>query len=423
VAALDAQQQDPAATDLDRWDLLMQLVDAQRWAGLTEALVEAEEEAVALAERLGDDDRVAVAASSMTLGLWPSAPFGRTNPVVVGALRRCLTRLPGGDSRSRCLVLLSLANELYFEASLSERRAWVDQALEMASRLDDPGLCLDALLVAQISLFCAATAPERLAWMTLATERAEASGDERRLVLAATLRSVVESELGRVPELRSALLVAQREATRLRHQYALMILEAVEVPWLAMAGRVEECDARLARMQRLMDLMGNTEGEHILTVVSLALWRGTTLEVVDDLAELVAAGLPLSALVVVCLLRGGDEERARAFARENPVDLEHDTWLSPLVWACAAEAALGVGDSALAARAYELLDPFAGRVACAGAHGAMGPVDGFLALAAAATGEDKQATAHADRALELVEEWSIPLAGRWLHGLRQQHGF
>jgi hypothetical protein len=378
---------------------------------------------VAIAERLGDDERLAAAASAMTLGLWPSAHFGATNEVVVAALRRCLARLPEGDSRARCLVLMSLANELYFGSPVTERRAWVDQALAMASRLEDPGLRIDALLVGQISLFSAATARQRLAWMTQAVELAEASGDERRLVLAATLRSVVESELGRLPQLRAAVAVAQREATRLRHQYALMILEAIEVPWLAMAGRVDECDERLARMQRLMDLMGNTEGEHILTEVSLALWRGTSLEVVESLTEVVEGGLPLSALVITCLLRGGEAERAHRFAEQHPVDVEHDTWLSPLVWACAAEAALGLGDVGCGRRAYQLLSPYAGQVASAGAHLAMGPVDSFLALAAAAAGDAGSATVHADRALELVEEWGIPLVGEWLTGLRRQHGF
>ncbi len=423
VAALAVQPMDPAATDLDRWELLMQLVDALRWAGRWEALIGVEMEAVTLAERLADDERLAVAASAMTLGLWPSAPFGDTNEAVVHALRRCLDRLPERDSRARCLVLLSLANELYFQAPVTQRRAWIDEGLAMAARLGDAGLCIDALLVAEISLFSASTAHQRLAWLTLAAERAEAGGDDRRLVLASTLRSVVEGELGRLPQLRAALAVAQREATRLRHQYALMILEAIEVPWLAMAGRVEECDERLARMQRLMGLMGNSEGEHILTEVSLALWRGRGLDVVEDLTEAVQAGLPLSAVALVCLVRAGEVEQARSFAQQHPVDVEHDTWLSPLVWACAAEAALALGDAGLAGRVHELMGPYAGRVACAGAHCAMGPVDAFLALAAAAAGDLGAAARHADRALELVQEWEIPLVDRWLHGLREAHGF
>jgi DNA-binding SARP family transcriptional activator/Mrp family chromosome partitioning ATPase len=423
TAALQVQQQDPASTDMDRWDLLMQLVDARRWAGRWQAVVDVEMEAVALAERLGDDDRLAAAASAMTLSLWQSAPFGQVNSVVVDALRRCLARLPEGDSRARCLVLLSLANELYFGVPRAERQRWVDEALAMATRLDDPGLHVDALLVAQISLFSAATGEQRLAWLTTATGLAEEQGDERRLVLATTLRSVVEAELGRVPRLRTSLAVARREATRLRHQYALMMLEAIEVPWLAMAGRVAECHERLARMQRLLDLMGDEESEQLLTSVSLALWSGAGPDVVDGLAELVSQGLPMSPVAVVCLLRCGEVDRARGFAEAHPFDLDSDTWLSPLLWACAAEAALELGDASVARRAHDLLAPYAGRMVTAGAHCAMGPVDAFLALAAAALGETARATTHAERALELAGEWDLPLVGDWLRRLRAEHGF
>ncbi|QNN52053.1 BTAD domain-containing putative transcriptional regulator [Nocardioides mesophilus] len=423
VAALEAQQRDPAATDVDRWELLMQLIDARRWSGHWQAVVDVEVEAVALAERLGDDDRVAAAATAMTLSLWSSAPFGQVNEVVVGALRRCLARLPGGDSRSRCLVLLGLANELYFTADFDQRRSWIAEAVAMARRIGEPGLLLDALMVAQIALFVPATAADRLVWLSEAVALAEASGDERRLAVAATLRAVVVGELGRVEELGPALTLAQREATRLRHQYALVILAATEVPWLAMAGRFEECEDRLERMQRLMQLMGLVEGENLLTVVSLALWRGTPLAVVDELVAVVEAETLLGPLAVVCLLRGGEVDRARTMAEKHPFELDADTWASPLLWGCAAETALGLGDAVLGRRAYAALAPYAGRALTAGAHCALGPVDAFLALAAAAGGEGDAATRHADRAEQLVEQWQIPLAGDWLRELRGRHQF
>jgi hypothetical protein len=318
---------------------------------------------------------------------------------------------------------LSLANEQYFGMARDHRRTWIEDALAMAGRLDDPGLRIDARLVAQISLFSAATAEQRLSWLTAAGDQAEAAGDERRLVLATTLRAVVHSELGQLPQLRSTLARAQGLATRLRHQYALLILEAIEVPWLAMAGREQECDERLARMRRLVDLMGSGPEEHLLTNVSRALWRGSSLELVPAVSQAVADGIPISPLVAVCMLRGGEVDRARDFARQHPFDLDHDTWLSPLVWACAAEAALELDDPTTARRVYELLAPYAGRAATAGAHCAMGPVDAFLALAAAATGDTPRASLHADAALQLVEDWELPLVEEWLRGRRLAHGF
>ena len=53
----------------------------------------------------------------------------------------------------------------------------------------------------------------------------------------------------------------------------------------------------------------------------------------------------------------------------------------------------------------------------------MGPVDAFLAHAAAAVGERDLAARHADDALRLMEEWQIPLAAQWLRDQRERYGF
>ncbi len=53
----------------------------------------------------------------------------------------------------------------------------------------------------------------------------------------------------------------------------------------------------------------------------------------------------------------------------------------------------------------------------------MGPVDAFLAFAAAASGEPELAGQHADAALQLCEEWELPLAARWVRDLRERYSF
>ena len=94
-----------------------------------------------------------------------------------------------------------------------------------------------------------------------------------------------------------------------------------------------------------------------------------------------------------------------------------------LNWTAAAEAGLWLDDRSLASAAYERLAPYAGRSSCAGSGNANGPVDAFLAQAAAAVGERALATQHADRALELCEEWAIPLAAQWLREQRERFSF
>ena len=52
----------------------------------------------------------------------------------------------------------------------------------------------------------------------------------------------------------------------------------------------------------------------------------------------------------------------------------------------------------------------------AGSGLTLGPVDAFLALAAAAAGDRDAAARHADAAAALMEHWDIPLCGTWFAG-------
>ena len=424
TAGLESLDEDPEASEEDRWGLMARLADAYRWTGQWRQLVGLQMEGVALAERMGDDVRLAEAASTMTLSLWQSAPFGEVAEPLVAALHRCLDRLPAGDSRSRCLVLLSLANEEYFRAPYAERRVWYDEGLAMARRLDDPRLLLDALMIGHIAAFTPATAAASRELLLEATELAVRLDDDRGRVVATTLLAVVEGELGLVEEMHRSAAAALEGATRLRHRYALVILDALELPWLAMAGRFEECDRRLERMRRMIELMADATGdEDILTQVAMSRWRGVPADLPDRVAAFDEPGSPFGATVAVCLLGLGEVEKARDYLAEHPVELDHDSWLSPMVWCHAAEVALALGDADLAKAAYARLEPIAGRSSSAGAHNAMGPVDGFLALAAAAAGDTGRATEHAEDALRLMELWDVPLAADRLREARARHGF
>jgi hypothetical protein len=158
--------------------------------------------------------------------------------------------------------------------------------------------------------------------------------------------------------------------------------------------------------------------------MSLRLWQGRSAEIAPKLEEFAALSpLPVTSTVIVFWLRAGETELATRCWRAHPIDLTGDDWFAMLNWASAAEAALVLDDHALASAAYDRLAPFAGRSGSAGSGNANGPVDAFLALAAAAVGETALAGQHADRALELCEEWDIPLAAQWLRDQRERFGF
>lgn len=72
---------------------------------------------------------------------------------------------------------------------------------------------------------------------------------------------------------------------------------------------------------------------------------------------------------------------------------------------------------------YPVLAPWAGMFATGGAGSAIGPVDAFLALAAAAVGEVALAARHADDALRVCRAEGLDPVAEWLTGLRTRHGF
>jgi hypothetical protein len=182
----------------------------------------------------------------------------------------------------------------------------------------------------------------------------------------------------------------------------------------------------MADIVRLDEQMTLSQSEDATTgaLMSLRLWQGRSAEVAPALEQFARLSpLPATSAVLVFWLRGGRDDLAWDCKRQHPIDLSDDDWFAPFNWCCAAEVGLTMDDHTLAAAAYERLAPFAGHACTAGSGNAMGPIDTFLAQAAAAVGEKELATRHADRALELCEEWQIPLAAQWLRNQRDRYGF
>jgi hypothetical protein len=126
-------------------------------------------------------------------------------------------------------------------------------------------------------------------------------------------------------------------------------------------------------------------------------------------------------VAVVVLLRAGRVELARQLHEQQGIDLTEGTYLT-LIYAClACEIALGLGDSELASTAYPLATPYAGRMCSAGSAVPVGPVDGFLAWGAAALGERKAASAHADAAVALARGWGLPQVEAELVEMRERY--
>lgn len=427
TTALDAVVLDPDATARDRYGLLMELAEVHRWTGDWLSLIEVVEGAIRVADEIGDVRLLAQAGCGLTRGaLWQSPRHGGQHDVVVDALRRGLAGLPEEDSELRCRVLLAMSTELYYRVGHDEREALADAGLEMARRLGDPELLVHACEVWVVGAWRPSTAPARVAIAEEGVRLSRELGHERSYVACLTLLAVALGELGQRARQRDALALAFPEARRLHLPYALLVLETMEIPWMAMEGRIDEVDAALARVIEVTSTMRLPQAEDGITgaIGALLLWSDRA----DELAELLKVTeegpLPVAALHAAVWCRIGRTEEARAVLdARGPLDLSADNWFSMLVWAPACEAAAGTGDRDLASRAYERLAAYSDHAVTGGSGLCMGPAQAFLALAAWTVGEVDLATRHADLAEDLCAEWGIPLGARWLQEQRQRYGF
>jgi hypothetical protein len=378
---------------------------------------------------MGDVVRTARAAIATTQGgLWQSAPAGEVHEGVVEALRRCVAALPEDDRATaalRCRCLLGLALETYFVTPYDERRALVDEALAVAAALDDPALTMDAHQVAIMALRRGDPPEERLEHADLALVAARRAGDEQGGLVSATLRAVALSELGRTAEMWPAVEVARAESRRLEIPYGELVLDNMVVPWLAMAGRYDECETVLERMRGMVRRTGMDEAQEAVDTaqVGLDLWSGRADRAADAIEPMLDSPYPMASTVATYRWRSGDADAALALLAEHPVDLAEESYLAPLDWANAACVALLTQDPVLGARSRDLLVPWSGSSCSIGSGMASGPIDVYLALATAAAGDREAAAAVADRALDQCDAWGVPVAGRWLRDLRVSHGF
>ncbi|MBB3040733.1 BTAD domain-containing putative transcriptional regulator [Nocardioides soli] len=424
--ALVSLDGDGQGTPRDRYAILTALIESYRWAAQLPDLVASVEQAIETGKQLRDPEAVAAAAVSTSQGvLWRSAGPGEVNPTVVGALRGSLDRLPPEDGALRCRVLLALANELGESASFDELTALADEGLAMARRLGDPVLLLDACQIYFAGLWAPSNAPYRLEIITEAVELADRLGRPRAHLVSSVLRAAALGEAGRIDEMWSQAAAARAQAEELRIAFGELALEGLELPWLAMAGRWDDCARHLEHLEALdRRITHDTGGETVLAArLAISLWQGRSLDMVPVLEMFDESSYPFAASIAVFLWRAGEHERARATYAARGAPLEHHNEISLLAWAHGAELALYLGERGLAAGAYERLAPASGRSACGGSALAIGPVDAYLAMAAAAVGESELAARHADAALVQAASWRIPVFADWFAGLRRTHGF
>ena len=426
-SAVDALAQDPEATAEDEYAVLVELAKAHQSTGNWVDLRAVVHRTLELAKAMDDLDRMLGAITLLnTNALWQAGSYGHVDEVVVSTLRAALEQLPPEDSVARCRAMVNLASEIYYSATHLEREALCTEAVAMARRLDDPHLLLWALLAMSLGVWRPGTARLRFETNAEAAELARELGAGVGLSTALTLRASAASEMGLVDEMYELTAQAREQATQERHLYAVLVLDGLEIPWVAMRGDVARLDELIADMVSVHERISVPQSGDALMGAFLMriIWGGQVDElrsVVPELAKVTV--MPVAASTAAVLCRIGEIDEARGYLATHTIDLSPHWWFATMESAMAAEAALFTGLKDLAVDAYAALSPFSGQPACAGSGTSLGPVDAFLAMAAEATGQRDLATRHADDAARLCEEWRIPLAAEWFADLRSKFGF
>ncbi|MFG2042447.1 AAA family ATPase [Dactylosporangium sp. NPDC048998] len=427
AAARAAQAQDRSCTAVERYDLLMAHAAAGQWIGDRVTQLDALDLACRAAEELGDVHRLARAAIGSADGsVWTIRDRTVVHAPAVAALRRVLRELPAGDSDLRCRALLTLAGELHYADAPRERDALAEEGLAMARRIGDPQLLAWAAATAFVATWQTANAEQRWSRIDEALRLTEgpAGGDAARTHLL-TFRAIAGQETGRVEAMWHDVAEARAGAQRLRLAYPLVVLNGMELPWRVMQDRSAEVEELLAESAALSASTALPARElFVVSSLFAKMWQGRAGEFLP-IARAMYDAEPAMAITVylLTLVRSGEHDTVAAVLDRDGWVPDGTSWAATFDLAIGAHAAYAARRPRFAAQVYELLAPHAGRPATAGSGGALGPVDAYLALAAAAAGERDLAARHADDAAGLAAAWDVPVMARWLAELRADGGF
>ena len=366
---------------------------------------------------------------------------------LVRLLEEAAGRADGDGTRAR--VLARLARELLGDASAAaRRRALADEALRLARCAADPGTLAEVLDARLHALWDPAGAEDRLAAGSEIIDLARAAGDDRRERHGQFWRFVALMELGRVSEAESALAAFEREAAAAGDTDAAVMVTARHAMLAVLRGRFDQASQLIGEVAEGAQRAGLADAEAITGTLawSVAAERGASakwaaaqhlpgwLAAVERdttggrrivMEALLAAarrqpGHLFEATAARMLVSLGREAEAaaelerllpRALAGSGP------RWLGAV--ADLALVAAAVDNTEAAARLYEALAPYRGRlVVWAGANSTWGPVSHYLGLLAAAMGNAGDAIRHFENAIHLEQQLgALPYLAHSLSGL------
>ncbi|MBM2615954.1 AAA family ATPase [Actinoplanes sp. LDG1-06] len=402
-----------------RHRLLVMLGDDLLRAGrLTEAQ-EVVAEAIAVARRLGDHDKLAAAASVWGgVTLWNWRAYGVVDESMVALLEELAAEAGERDPALRARLLGTLGVELaYSSARRGDSAAYAERAVVLARTLDDPELLGRTVNNYMISTWGSADRVER--WLAASDEALALAGRGlplRTEFFARLHRGPLLLHLGDAEGFEADLAAATRLAARLTGpdvQPHLLYQETGRAMLRGQWAEAEEHANRAYDSFQQTSLWG-AQFCRALHTFSFRRLDGRLGEVVGELvdaADRLAVPL-LHGTAVLAAAGAGDLVEARRLRRRWPDVLPRD-WTTDAVVVVRAWVALALGGDI--ARSYGELLPFRGRQIVVGTAGACwGSYDLELARLASALGRpaDEHRREAALSGRRVGSEWQVQDSSR-----------
>lgn len=385
TTALDLVDRLDEERDRVRAEVLVQLGTARRAAGDLE-------QARAAFAAAADAARVVRATApfvAAALGLGTDFAVGGLDELEIRLLEEALDLLPDGDGTPRARVLARLARALHLAPHPARRLALADEAVAVATRLDDPGVLADVLFDRMTAAWGHLPAAERLA-VTDAVERAAArAGDVALRMQARLLRVGGLLELADVAAARAELDAVEQAVATLRQPQFGWQTVLVRACLATLEDRFDDAERLIGEAAAAGAATGHpsTPGFVLATSCAVLLTRGRG-EFAVGLAGNADrfAGMPVwGAALALGLLMTDRAVEARAtyerLAARNFTDLPRDyTFVTAL--ALLADVCHLLGDRARAGALRDLLAPSGGHLARLSRTGSacLGPVDHHIGL-------------------------------------------
>jgi len=328
---------------------------------------------------------------------------------LVALLEEALEALGAQQPSLRARLLARLSIEVYYEDPATYRERLSEESVQLAREANEPEALLDALNARRVTLWSPDHLDERLTVSRELVELAESTGDRERSLVARTWLVVDLVERSELDEARGEIDAYARLVEPLGIEAYSWWVPAWRAMLAGVEGRFDDLRALAEEARAIGSRAGDTNAAiyHQLASWVADMEQGRDydrwLPVIEDG---VARGGPSDAfrcgLAMQLAVAGRIDEAREALARLGPrgfgVVVKDMNF-----YAGAAQYAFAVGilgDAEGAARAYEILYPYAGRtLVIARAAVCWGPVDAFLGRLAATARLCDEAEGHFDAAL------------------------